>query len=167
MAKAVQLHDVPRCKQGLPEYPKFVIRTETVQYGRTRKWKALWDCRCGTRFEAQVDSVVRRDTKSCGCIREEKSHGHTIGGIRSPTYVTWQSMIGRCTNPNHDQYAHYAGLGVKVCDQWLTSFQQFLDDVGERPRCMTLDRIDPHGDYEPLNVRWASPMTQRHNRRSK
>ena len=169
MAKAVQLHDVPRCKQGLPEYPKFVIRTETVQYGRCRTWKALWDCHCGTRFEAMVSNVVRRHTRSCGCEQHlgmsRPTHGHFIGDKPSPTYKSWQAMIARCTNPKHPHYKHYGGRGIKICEAWLKSFPAFLADVGERPDGLTLDRKDNEGNYEPGNCRWATVLEQNRNRR--
>jgi hypothetical protein len=155
MANAVQLHDAPRCKRGLPEYPKFVIRTEAVQYGRTRKWKALWDCHCGTRFEADVGNVIRRHTKSCGCEQytslqgSPPIHGHFIGGKPSPTYKSWQAMIARCTNPKHPHYKDYGGRGITICDAWRGSFPAFLADVGERPLGKTLDRYpNNNGNYE-------------------
>lgn len=53
-----------------------------------------------------------------------------------------------------------------MCQKWQESFQAFVADVGERPTGMTLDRYpNPAGDYEPGNVRWATPLQQRHNRR--
>lgn len=74
MAKAVQLHDAPICKGGLPEFPKFIVRTEAIQYGRGRSWKARWLCRCGREFEAMVTNVTRRHTTSCGCVQQERRH---------------------------------------------------------------------------------------------
>lgn len=173
MAKAVQLHDAPSCKRGLPEYPKFIRRTARVNYGRADKWKAIWLCECGLEFEAFIENVLSRHTKSCGCVallfRRQQSrpmHGHAVNKTRSPTYKSWQAMIARCTNPKHPAYQrYYAGRGVTVCDQWLKSFPQFLADVGERPEGTTLDRIDPYGNYEPSNVRWADSVTQNNNRR--
>lgn len=171
MAKAVQLHDAPRCKHGLPEYPKFVIRTETVQYGRNRKWKALWICRCGTKFEAFVDNVVRLHTTSCGCDQyvdvrgAPPIHGHFVGGKPTLTYKSWQAMIARCTNPKHPQYKNYGGRGISICLRWRESFADFLEDMGERPKGLTLDRKDTNGNYEPINCRWATVLEQNRNRR--
>lgn len=173
MAKAVQLHDLPRVKRGLPEYPKFIFRTVRIPRARGGQWKALWRCRCGVEFESFVSNVTGGHTKSCGCDQVAARtlsfpiHGHFIGDKPSPTYKSWQAMIARCTNPKHPAFhKYYAGRGVTICDQWLKSFPQFLADVGERPEGMTLDRVDPSGNYEPANVRWADYVTQRKNRRS-
>lgn len=172
MAKAVQLQDAPRCKRGLPDFPKFIQRTVRVNFGRTDKWKALWLCKCGSQFEAFTCNVTRRHTKSCGCDQDAARklsfpvHGHSAGSGRSPTYKSWQAMIARCTNPKHPAYQkYYAGRGIKVCDRWRNSFEAFLEDMGERPEKMTLDRINGDGNYEPSNCRWADVFTQARNRR--
>jgi hypothetical protein len=74
-------------------------------------------------------------------------------------------MIGRCTNPRATDYRFYGGRGIQVCDRWRHSFPVFLADMGERPLGTTLDRINNDGDYEPGNVRWATPKQQAANRR--
>lgn len=75
-------------------------------------------------------------------------------------------MRQRCYNPNDKAFHHYGGRGIRVCDRWRTSFENFLSDMGRRDAGMTLDRVDPNGDYTPDNCRWASWRTQRHNRRA-
>lgn len=82
------------------------------------------------------------------------THGHTVGGL-SPTYVSWRSMMQRCTDPNATNYKYYGGRGIAVCDRWQ-SFEYFLADMGERPEGMTLGRIDNDGSYEPGNVEWVT-----------
>lgn len=75
-------------------------------------------------------------------------------------------MIDRCSNPQHKYYARYGGRGIRVCARWLSSFQLFLDDMGERPKGTTIDRINNAGDYEPNNCRWATWDVQSCNKAS-
>lgn len=85
---------------------------------------------------------------------------------RTPTYNSWKAMIRRCTDPNSNGWKYYGGRGITVCDDWLHNFATFLDEMGERPEGMTLDRIDSDGNYEPGNCRWATPKQQAANRRA-
>ncbi len=75
-------------------------------------------------------------------------------------------MRQRCGNPRNPGWSWYGAKGVKVCQRW-ESFEAFLEDMGDRPEGLTIDRIDPHGDYEPGNCRWADAETQAQNKRGK
>lgn len=87
-------------------------------------------------------------------------------GMRSsPAYRSWIQMRTRCKNPNHHAYSEYGGRGIGVCPRW-DSFENFLADMGERPEGKSLDRIDPNGNYEPGNCRWAAPNIQAQNKRT-
>lgn len=95
--------------------------------------------------------------------------GHRKGNDRSPTYGSWRMMNERCYRVNKPRFEQWGGRGITVCPQWRGrgGFNQFLADMGERPEGMTLDRIDPEGNYEPGNVRWADAKTQAANKRKR
>lgn len=87
---------------------------------------------------------------------------------RQPEYCSWQAMRRRCTNINQADFARYGAIGVTVCARWVESFDAFLADVGPRPSSIhSLDRFpNASGNYEPGNVRWATPREQALNRRT-
>jgi len=74
-------------------------------------------------------------------------------------------MLQRCNNPNHSHYKYYGGRGIKVCDRWLESFENFYEDMGERPEDLTLDRIDVNKGYYPENCKWSTRSEQNSNKR--
>lgn len=92
----------------------------------------------------------------------------THGQHGTPAYISWQSMCQRCSNPKGKRAALYIGRGIKVCERWRTSFENFLADMGKRPEGCSLDRFpDNDGNYEPGNVRWATASQQSNNRRDR
>lgn len=132
-----------------------------------RRGNAAWFCRCDCGVEKRVlaQSLRSGSTVSCGCYNLELVSGRgrslSAGGMRS--YLTWDAMIQRCTNPRNKKWHRYGGRGIIIHETWR-SFDKFLADMGERPEGMTLDRINNDGNYEPTNCRWATPITQGNNR---
>jgi hypothetical protein len=136
------------------------------------KW--LCQCDCGTEKVIRGFQLTNGNTKSCGCLRRETvirnntTHGHTISGIASKTFMAWSNMIQRCTNPKNKKFPLYGGRGITVCDRWLgdNGFQNFLADMGEAPPMMSIERKDNRETYTPENCVWASPMLQNNNKRN-
>ena len=86
----------------------------------------------------------------------------------SQEYGVWCAMKARCHNKNDKAYLNYGGRGIKVCERWqgINGFKRFMEDMGYRPKGLTLDRIDNDGNYEPSNCRWVNRNQQVHNRRT-
>jgi len=82
-----------------------------------------------------------------------------------PLYQIWQGMKARCLNPNNKHYANYGARGIKICNNWINDFNQFVHDMGERPQGYSIDRINNDGDYSPNNCKWSTKKEQQRNRR--
>lgn len=132
-----------------------ISKAESMQ-NKTR-WSCI--CDCGNKAIIRTAELRRGDTKSCGCLQKDSpprlSHGHNRNGMRTRTYRIWTGMIARCKYPNRKEYRWYGGKGIKVCDRWM-KFENFLNDMGEIPKGMTIDRINSDGNYEPKNCQLLS-----------
>jgi hypothetical protein len=121
---------------------------------------------CGKEWDTEW--TRRNKRKSCGCVVNKPiKHGESVSnkGKRSATYKTWMAMRERCLSDKCHKYPMYGGRGIKICERWM-EFQNFLDDMGERPEGTTIDRIDRDGDYEPSNCRWSTVVEQNNNKRT-
>ncbi len=115
---------------------------------------------------------LKRGDQSCGCLVRKRTgeRNRTHGLYHHPLFATWSNMIYRCTSSNSPSYQWYGALGIQVCEQWQdpAAFIGYVDsNLGPRPDGHSLDRIDPFGNYEPGNVRWATAEQQRLNIRQK
>ena len=131
----------------------------------TNFWIARCDCRTEKAFS--VYDIYSGHTKSCGCFKIKKmSDSHrTHGMTETREYRIWCSMRNRCNNKNNKKYKYYGARGIKVCDRWLESFENFFADMGNCPEGFSIERKNNDGNYEPLNCKWASDMEQGKNKR--
>lgn len=128
---------------------------------RHRARVGLFRCDCGEEKEILIASVKAGATTSCGCVGAMT--GKTHGMFYSPEYSSWRAARRRCNDPKNVNYARYGGRGIKFCDEWDASFEAFYAHIGPRLPGTTLERIDNDGNYEPGNVRWATPKEQQAN----
>lgn len=130
-------------------------------------------CECGNEKDVFLNHLRSGRTKSCGCLNNEVRGKRfveysTIHGLYNhELYQTYQGMKHRCYNENNTKWVHYGGREIKVCDRWLgeNGVVNFINDMGERPKGTTLDRINNDGDYEPSNCKWSTYKEQNNNRR--
>ncbi len=125
-------------------------------------------CDCGGSNLVGTSDLRQGKVKGCGCLMRTHAlrHGHARTKSHTSVYKAWTAMRARCMNAQHPSFPEYGGRGIGICDRW-NDFECFLRDLGERPSSRhSIDRIDVNGNYEPGNVRWATPADQARNRRT-
>lgn len=126
--------------------------------------RQVW-CKCDCGNEAltlvPTNNLVSGNTTSCGCVGIESRKTHGMSHTR--TYQIHEGMLRRCRPDLAEDFPYHAGKGIKVCEEWR-SFEAFFADMGECPDGLSLDRIDPNGNYEKDNCRWATNSWQGYNK---
>jgi len=139
------------------------------EVGQDKYYYFVWECLCdcGNYTRTTSKRLINGDTKSCGCLNLEaiKKSNTTHGKKNTSEYRSWCGMKARCYNINNHKYYRYGARGITVCERWLKSFENFFEDMGEKPeKRLTVDRIDNDLGYFKENCRWGTPRQQSGNR---
>lgn len=173
MVKFIRYH---RHVRTYVEMGQVFNRLTALEQANRSQEKINWQCSCGNEKRIRANSVKTGQTRSCGCLLTEHARDNARimcenrdcdGRTSHPLYYIWRGMFYRTEKIYHKDFKRYGGRGIKVHEQWR-DWPTFVEDIGRiigpRPTLKhTLDRIDNDGDYEPGNVRWASPSEQRAN----
>lgn len=153
-------------------------------YPRGKSAVSVWKCICDCGKESiGLGFRIKSGTKkSCGCLlgvwlkgrkgmpihpnalAAVTTHNESKGKNQTPEYKAWLSMKGRCLYKGTKSYERYGGRGIKVCERWLHSFENFLADMGRKPtKEHSIGRIENDGNYEPGNCKWSTKEEQQSN----
>jgi len=121
----------------------------------------LFKCDCGNEKIIRKLKVKCGEVKSCGCIQGNVKHRM----VKTGTYSSWSNLKTRCLNRNSNRYYRYGERGIEICDRWKESFENFFEDMGERPtNNHSIDRIDNDKGYFKENCKWSSSFEQMNNK---
>lgn len=145
---------------------KFGKLTVLACSGKSAHGNYMWEClcECGNTTVARAGHLRDGQIKSCGCLL--KTHAITHARARTVEYQIWSAIKRRCNNPNSTGYESYGGRGISYDPRW-ESFENFLEDMGERPsKEYSIERINVNLGYSKDNCVWTKDNSlQSYNRR--
>lgn len=138
----------------------WVVSRSTIR-GNGKKPVVFYNCicNCGNATLVKSSNLISGHTKSCGCLHTKHGYSH-----KERLYETWKNMRRRCNDPTNKRYKNYGGKGVKVCSEWndYMVFRTWAHCNGYNDS-LTIDRINPDGNYKPGNCRWVTSKVQANN----
>ena len=114
-------------------FSRLIVVSLDKKESTTKAIKWVCKCACGKIKSVRSCHLISGNIKSCGCfvadtnIRLRATHGKR----HHPLYGTWINIKDRCLNKNGKDWKYYGGRGIKICDRWVNSFQNFFDNMGE------------------------------------
>lgn len=136
-------------------FGRLVVLSENEAHSSVNKSRWLCKCDCGATKIICGTKLTSGSTVSCGCYFLERVTTH--GLCQHPLYAVYDAMKTRCLNTNYVHYDYYGGRGIKVCDRWLESFENFFEDMSPTyTKGLELDRKDTNGNYCKENCRWVT-----------
>lgn len=146
-------------------YGRLIVKSLSDMRSKEKRLHWVCLCDCGVTTIVSGKDLRSGHTVSCGCYGLTKSltHGHCSNKIHTREYNAWNAMKERCGNPKTSFYHRYGGRGITICDRWINSFENFLEDMGPKPDGTSLDRKDVNGAYSKSNCRWATSIEQANN----
>lgn len=149
------------------KYGSLTVLSEEPAKNRGTYWRCR--CDCGNTVVKKTKMLRHERHPNCGCLTKQlqsiNNSQATHRLSKSPTYQSWCMMKSRCNNPNYTHFKYYGARGITYCERW-ESYENFMEDMGERPKGYTLDRIDSEGNYTPSNCKWSTRENQADNRRN-
>ena len=150
-----------------------IIGFEHYFTSKTSSWYWRMKCDCGKEIVVSPSKAIDGKTVSCGCKKVERCHELTKkyrikhGGRNERLYAIWHGMKQRCYCEAAKDYANYGGRGIVICDEWKNNYELFRNWAAANgySEKLSIDRIDPNGNYEPKNCRWVSMRMQAQNQR--
>jgi len=139
---------------------------------KNKRHRIFCRCDCGVEKIVKAEQVLvgtSKQCRACGYIGLNVKHGGSVRGRRTRLNSIWSGMLSRCSSPKHEYAYLYFARGIRVCDEWRSSFVAFRDWALTNGYAdhLTLDRKDNNRGYSPDNCRWVTTQQQQRNQRNR